>query len=928
MRLGLACPARWAHWSIAGWVLWSIAAPGAWATQGFLTAEVVSRLSSHYVDSEALQSADMLRGALERVSEAYPGVLFTAKGEGNRTEFLLMAEGKPLAVSAAEAESVIATGDSLIAIRSFLARNLRDRPDPAGIETALLEGILEAADRHTQLFTPRAYREFMAGLSGKIGGIGLMISLRRGQLIVDEVLPGTPGERAGIRPGERIAEIGPRFADDLSIQEAVERLRGEPGDPVELGIAAPGETVPRRVEIVRAEIPIPAVESRLFQEAGGRTVGYLRLRIFQNGVSHQLRDRLEDWAREQVHPTGLILDLRGNPGGALQEAGAVADLFLGGGVIVKTKRAGRWERTVRASSSRRDAREPLVVLVDGQSASASEIVAGALKAHGRAVLMGARTFGKGTVQSVFGLSRGYALKLTIAKYLTPGDRSIHGIGVTPHIALRSLSAEPERFRLRETAPERPQDAELRVAESSGAGPPEAPLAVLHVLEADSAPDDGSGAQRALESPAAKSHGGDPAQDTAVALARRILLAHGEGDSKGLTETALRTVEEEARRQDQRLRARLAVLGLDWRSAGSAGAAEAPALVLESWSAEPLDDGGNPAEAFRAGGRVRIAVRVRNAGTVPAARVLVTISGRAGLEPVELPIGWLAPGAAAERSAEFTLPRGAPGPVESLTAALLSEARDEVSRHTALLPLAEVAPPRFAARIGFEEIGDGDGRLAPGETLAMHIAVDHLGGAPSPGGRLLIEATEGRLTPLTPTHRTLPPLEPGMGWEAESRFAVAAGAGDSIPALTLRFRDGHPSGPRLVKRIAVPLGEPLPTAHLSPPEIELLPFADVSRSGVLRIEGRVRDDESPRDVFVRVNGHKVFFRASDADEDGMDLTFAAALPLEDGLNAVMIEGRDHEQLVSRRRFAVWKGEADELFAISIPLPGPAAGAARR
>ncbi|MCZ6748886.1 MAG: hypothetical protein O7D96_06300, partial [SAR324 cluster bacterium] len=113
MRLGLACPARWVYWSIAGWALWSIAAPGAWATQGFLTAEVVSRLSSHYVDSEALQPADMLRGALERVSEAYPGVLVTAKGEGSRTEFLLTAEGKPLAVSAVEAESVIATGDSL-----------------------------------------------------------------------------------------------------------------------------------------------------------------------------------------------------------------------------------------------------------------------------------------------------------------------------------------------------------------------------------------------------------------------------------------------------------------------------------------------------------------------------------------------------------------------------------------------------------------------------------------------------------------------------------------------------------------------------------------------------------------------------------------------------------------------------------------------
>jgi carboxyl-terminal processing protease len=319
-----------------------------------------------------------------------------------------------------------------------------------------IKGTLRGLDPHSSFLDPEMYREMQVETSGSFGGLGIEITLRDDVLTVVAPIEGTPAYRAGIQPGDRIVKIEGISTKDMQLSEAVKRMRGKPGTRITISIMREGLAEPRDVEITREQIRVQSVRAQDF----GDGIEYIRLRQFQEQTAQDLEGTLERMSKTGKIQ-GLVLDLRNNPGGLLTAAVEVTEKFLEPGrlVVYTEGRVRNQNMRFQANSKRTWMDFPMVVLVNQGSASASEIVAGALQDWGRAVVLGTQTFGKGSVQTIIPLSDGSGLRLTTAKYFTPKGRSIHGKGVAPDIQVEgpkttvALAPAPEPG---QTAPARPQ----------------------------------------------------------------------------------------------------------------------------------------------------------------------------------------------------------------------------------------------------------------------------------------------------------------------------------------------------------------------------------------------------------------------------------------------------------------------------------------
>lgn len=314
-----------------------------------------------------------------------------------------------------------------------------------------IKGMLEDLDPHSTFLSKEDFKEMQEATSGEFFGVGIEISTENNQLLVVSPIEDTPAYRAGIKPGDIILAIDGQPAQDMSAQEAVSKIRGPKGTEVELLILHKEAKAPMAVKIVRDAIPLISVKARFLDDDGYL---WVRLTRFNDKTTQELTEALQEKAR-QAPIKGIVLDLRNNPGGLFKQSVSVADLFLKKGAIVSMR--GRGDQVFETHSAKDSASDvvcPLVVLVNQGSASASEIVAGALQDHNRALIVGERSFGKGSVQKIDALGDGTAIKMTIARYYTPAGRSIQAEGIVPDIevvfeAVREDAEKPVRFGLRE-----------------------------------------------------------------------------------------------------------------------------------------------------------------------------------------------------------------------------------------------------------------------------------------------------------------------------------------------------------------------------------------------------------------------------------------------------------------------------------------------
>jgi carboxyl-terminal processing protease len=324
-----------------------------------------------------------------------------------------------------------------------------------------LAGMMSNLDAHSSYLSQADYKRLKVQTNGEFGGLGITVGMKDGALTIIAPIEGTPADKAGLKSGDIILKINDESTIGMSIDDAVSKMRGKVGDPINITIVRKGAAKPISVDIVRGNITIESV----YAKSIGDDILYIRVTSFDKKVAEDVAKAIE---QKRVTTKGIVLDLRNNPGGLLDQAVDLVDLFVDSGDIVSQKgRQSADDRVYKASKSKTMTKVPMVVLINGGSASASEIVSGALQDHKRAILVGENTFGKGSVQVVLPITEEEAIKLTIARYYLPSGRTIQAVGVKPDVDVLpgEVTTREDDFSIKEADLKKHLEHELQKVEN-------------------------------------------------------------------------------------------------------------------------------------------------------------------------------------------------------------------------------------------------------------------------------------------------------------------------------------------------------------------------------------------------------------------------------------------------------------------------------
>jgi carboxyl-terminal processing protease len=735
--------------------------------------KVVIYVKDAYVDPKRINPREMMIAALEQVERTVPDVMVEA--DKDRQTLHLNVNGKTRDFDISHVDSLWKMSFQMKDVFEFIGNNLRPSEDTRDVEYAAVNGMLSTLDPHSVLLKPEYYREMRLTTKGEFGGLGFVIQMKESNLTVVRVLPRTPASRAGIKKDDQIKKIGEESTVNMDLNEAVSKLRGPVDSRVTITVDRKGLDKPMVLTLARATISIESVQSKLL--AGN--VGYIRLKNFQGNTTRDMQSalgKLQSDAEATGGLKGLVLDLRGNPGGLLEQAIQVSDLFLSQGTIVTTVSLSERQREEkRAHADDGDNKYPLAVLVNPGSASASEIVAGALKNLNRAVIIGQQTFGKGSVQVLyeFGSPSGNpndesALKLTIAKYLTPGDVSIQEVGVEPDVELVPTRVTAERvnvFAPRKTLGEADLEHHFGNSATQAAATKreevlgkEKPFVSIRYLKEDAKQKDAAARQQKAEegkdpklsksdkgaTPAPKKKDGHPLLDTdpnkldedlydqldaeaqdevkedfEVLFARDFVLKEPFVQRDRMLQAGKAYLNERGLQETERINTAIAGLGIDWTPGPTP---KAPQLLAT------LRPG--PEKRLNPGDTFDLEVTVENKGSEPLSRIRAwTESEDPLLDRREFLFGTLKPGEKRTWKAPVKVPKDIYSRRDDVTVRFLDDQGTLPQQLVAEVNFGELPRPAFA--LDWQVVDDcvscnGDGVAERGESVTLLVDVTNQG----------------------------------------------------------------------------------------------------------------------------------------------------------------------------------------------------------
>ena len=401
--------------------------------------EVTRVLESSYWDASKLNPQGLFKGVVDGVDEDIRRLGGTISHKGQQVVVSLSGHTKAVDLSAIDSLSELV--QTFSSMHAFLLQQQRSNGHATNWEYRAVEGMVKSLDGNSSFMPPHEFREMQEETRGSFGGIGIRIGVEDGQVVIVEPMDGTPASRAGLKQGDRIMKIDGQPTQGLTLQEAVRRMRGPVGSRLVLGIVRHDGVEPENVSLTRAKIELKTVEGQLLD---GR-IGYVKIRGFHETTLQEVEKTLNRLTHQKME--GLVLDLRNNPGGLLSQSVKVCNLFVDEGLIVVST-----EGRVRNQNSRFMAngggqyrQYPMIVLINAGSASGSEIVAGALQDLQKATIIGTKSYGKGSVQTIFPLQDGSGLRLTTAHYFTPSGRNIDHVGIVPDIELSNEGKEDRQL---------------------------------------------------------------------------------------------------------------------------------------------------------------------------------------------------------------------------------------------------------------------------------------------------------------------------------------------------------------------------------------------------------------------------------------------------------------------------------------------------
>lgn len=687
---------------------------------------VIAKVNQNYVEPQRISYRNMLFSGLNAIQRAVAPVI-VHYDQGQPT-FRIQVNNESAVFRADDVDSPWALTWRFQEVFKFLQDKLLPDEDVKlrNVEYSAINGMLRTLDPHSVVLEPEEFSEMQLSTKGEFGGLGIVISIRDGQLTVIRPMEGTPAFLAGLKKGDRIVNINDESTLNMPLEEAVSRLRGAPGSSVTAWVVregAKGWKQPKRFDLVRAVIHIESIESRMLE--GG--VGLVRLKSFQSNTCDDLHAALEKLHAQNLK--GLVLDLRDNPGGLLQQAVCVADVFLSRGTIVTTSSndPDKSERKL-AHEEGTEPDYPLIVLANGGSASASEIVAGALKNHDRALIVGERTFGKGSVQMLYNDdSDGWALKLTIAQYLTPGDVSIQSVGIVPDIEIEPMTVDPvdmdltiDKDYLREA------DLHAHLTHDHARDSQKSSVVLRYYLPEETR-------QRLREASPEDVAENEKENEFLTQFSRGIISHATTAGRQQLLRQGAQVIEEARSHEMAHAVAELKKLGVDW----GVGKDEGPSDVAIEVATDRPDNVGRAGEAFE------LRVKVTNKGKAPLYQLhAVTKSDNRLFADRELVFGKLAAGETRSWSTtlgicktepggtkrECTLPKSMPDRADGIRVEL-EEANGhapkpaEVRVRVRALPLPVFA---YTVQVADNGRGNGDGEIERGELGTVYLRVKNVG----------------------------------------------------------------------------------------------------------------------------------------------------------------------------------------------------------
>jgi carboxyl-terminal processing protease len=794
-------------------------------TQLRVVNDVLKTVRDRYVDPKRVKPKEMLLSALDYVQKDVAQVI-VVRDDMNPSQVRVRVDTQERVFRVDDVIGPWDVSSHLREVFAFLQDGLKGTDvDLRDVEYAACNGMLHTLDPHSVLLSPDAYKEMNLTTQGQFGGLGIVISIRDQQLTVMNPMPGTPAAKAGLKKYDRIVKINNESTLNMGLNEAVNHLRGPQGTKVSVWIQRSGPegwAGQKQFDLVREQIHVASVEHKLLD--GG--IGYVRLKQFQANTTQDLQSALADM-KKGGELKGLVLDLRGNPGGLLDQAAKVVDTFVTDGPIVATvgnPSEGREEKTAHPEYT--EPNYPLAVLVNGSSASASEIVTGALKNHDRAVIIGETTFGKGSVQLVFpDLPDKAALKLTIAQYLTePGDVSIQGVGVTPDIELDPMTVDPLEMDLTaDTGALKERDlsrALSNVRAKDGGRPLEVVRYNLPIGDR-------------LEM---RERGGDlddnAPPDFPIKFARDFVSRVSPGKRADEVRQARAFIGESRKAELDKVAEELKTEGTDW--------SDAPADVQAAASPTPpagVDvkvETDRPNNEVTAGEQMNLKLTVTNHGTTPLYRLFaVTKSEDPLFDNKELVIGKLEPGKSRTVSAPggwcnakghkvgstAQLPKDAPRECTIPKDALMrsdgvkfhfEEARGRAPADAELrATVKSLERPVFA--YSYEIIdnlkGNGDGRIQRGESVTMYLTVKNVGKGRSYETQANLHDLSGEGVLLHDGRFDISDMQPGEVRRKAFTFDVEPQLQDPEAKVSLQIRDDD-LREEVDEKIRIPILEPL------------------------------------------------------------------------------------------------------------------------
>jgi carboxyl-terminal processing protease len=751
---------------------------------------------------------------------------------------------------------------------------------------------------------------------GEFGGLGIEITINDGRLTVKQPLEGTPAAKAGLKAEDQIIRIEDESTVNMDLDEAVSKLRGPVGSVVNILVKRKSFVTPQKFAIKRDTIRINPVEGALLPG----NIGYVKIKSFNEKAAADLDSFLVKFKKEGGgNLKGLVLDLRDNPGGYLNQAVEVADRFLDDGVIVSTVEGANQRRDEqRATRPGTEPAYPVAVLVNGNSASASEIVAGAIKNLDRGIIIGERTFGKGSVQHLYNNADTSKLKLTVAKYLTPGDHSIQSIGIPPDIALEPSVIRPAEKRANGTTDDPTplislywrewvsREADLDHHLDGVAPQTDPPAYSLRYLRPE-APEGGAKV--------------DPAQDWEVQFARDVLAASPSAHRAELLKGAGAVIASRQKAETTRINAAFQQVKVDWTAGTNP---RQPALDVS------FDLG--PDGVVKAGEAEDVAVVVTNKGTEPLFQIsAVTTSENAWLDHREFYFGRINPGETRRAPLRVILHDGYGSELASVKLRFRDATQEKLAEQEVPLRTEGLGLPRFEYAVTLRDDGsgrskgDGDGTPEVGEIIDLEIAVKNVGAGPTAEAFVRVKNRSGRsldlsqgrfqvgefvkdpAKPCKPDEDDCPRrLDAGSTFTDRVTFELREAPADGAWKIDLQVGDNQRYDYASVQRggfydyfqmdesLLLSPGKPLASRTRVAPRIELTVQPGVEAGAAnATLSGVVRDDQGIRDVMVFHGEEKIFDRGG--GEDQPTVPFSVEPSLVGGNNLLYVLARDYQGL---------------------------------